>query len=103
MAGQRKVNPTRNYLAKDYNSLRGDLLKYAKTFFSDKIQDFSEASVGGLFMDMAAAVGDNMSFYLDHQFRETLWSDAVEISNIEKMIRNSGVKIVGYETVQLCG
>ncbi len=95
MAGQRKVNPTRNYLAKDYNSLRSDLLKYAKTFFADKIQDFSEASVGGLLLDMAAAVGDNMSFYLDHQFRETLWSDAVEISNIEKMIRNNGVKIVG--------
>jgi hypothetical protein len=95
MAGQRKINPTRNYLAKDYNSLRSDLLKYAKTFFADKIQDFSEASVGGLLLDMAAAVGDNMSFYLDHQFRETLWSDAVEISNIEKMIRNNGVKIVG--------
>jgi len=95
MAGQRKVNPTRNYLAKDYNSLRSDLLKYAKTFFADKIQDFSEASVGGLLLDMAASVGDNMSFYLDHQFRETLWSEAVEISNVERLIRNSGVKIIG--------
>jgi hypothetical protein len=95
MAGQRKINPTRNYLAKDYSALKNDLLKYAKTFFADKIQDFSEASVGGLLLDMAASVGDNMSFYLDHQFRETLWSDAVEISNIERMIRNSGVKIVG--------
>ena len=95
MAGQRKTTPTKTYLAKDYSALKSELLKYARTFFNDKIQDFSEASVGGLMLDMAAAVGDNMSFYMDHQFRETIWSDAVEISNIEKMIRNHGVKIVG--------
>ena len=95
MAIQRNKNPTRSYLAKDYNSLKGDLLKYAKTFFADKIQDFSEVSVGGLLLDMASAIGDNMSFYLDHQFRETIWSDAVEIANVEKMIRNNGVKIIG--------
>jgi hypothetical protein len=95
MAAQRKTNPTRNYLSKDFSSFKSDLLKYAKTFFADKIQDFSEASVGGLLLDMAASVGDNMSFYMDHQFRETLWSDAVEIQNIERMIKNSGVKIIG--------
>lgn len=95
MAGQRKQTPIRSYLSKDYASLKYELLSYAKTFFPDKIQDFGEASLGGLFLDMAAAIGDNMSFYLDHQFRETIWSDAVEVKNIEKMIRNSGVKIVG--------
>ena len=26
--------------------------------------------MGGLFLDMAAYVGDNMSYYLDHQFKE---------------------------------
>lgn len=95
MAGQKKLNPVRTYLSKDYSSLKSDLLNYSKTFFPDKIQDFSEASVGGLLLDMAAAIGDNLSFYLDHQFRETIWSDAVEIKNIEKMIKNNGVKIIG--------
>lgn len=94
MAANKKP-PIRSYLAKDYNDFRGELLKYAKTFFPDKIQDFSEASVGGLMLDMAAAVGDNMSYYLDHQFRELSWSDAVEVSNIERLLRNNGVKIVG--------
>ena len=95
MAGQRKQNPLRTYLSKDYSSFKSDLLTYAKTFFPEKIQDFSDASMGGLLLDMAAAVGDNLSFYLDHQFRETIWSDAVEIKNIEKMIINSGIKITG--------
>ena len=95
MAAQRKLSPVRSYLSKDYASFRSDLLRYARTFFPDQIQDFSEASVGGLFLDMSAAVADNMSFYLDHQFRETIWSDAVETANIERMIKNSGVKITG--------
>jgi hypothetical protein len=93
MAGQQRNGITRSYLAKDYSALRGDLLEHARTFYSDRIQDFSEASVGGLFLDMAASVGDTLSFYLDHQFRETSWSDAVETANIEKHIRNAGVKI----------
>jgi hypothetical protein len=95
MAANKKTSPIRSYLAKDYGDFRAELLKYAKTYFPDKIQDFSEASVGGLMLDMAAAVGDNMSYYLDHQFRELSWSDAVEIQNIERLIRNNGVKIVG--------
>lgn len=95
MAANTKKSPIRSYLAKDYNDFRSELLKYAKTFFPDKIQDFSEASVGGLMLDMAAAVGDNMSFYLDHQFRELSWSDAVEVQNVERLLRNNGVKITG--------
>lgn len=94
MAGdqQLKVARTRNYVAKDFDSYRSDLLKYARTYFGDKIQDFSEASLGGLLLDMAATVSDSMSFYLDHQFRELSWSTAVENSNLTRMIREAGVK-----------
>jgi len=93
-------NPTstksqRNYLAKDFNDLRSDLTRYSQTFFPDKIKDFSEAGLGAMFIDMAASVGDTMSFYLDHQFNELSWSDAVELNNIEKHLRNAGVKITG--------
>jgi len=95
MAGNSKKTPNRNYLAKDYTDFRSELLGYARTFFPDRIKDFSESSVGGLFLDMAAAVGDNMSFYLDHQFRELSWSEAVETQNIERLLRNNGVKVTG--------
>jgi hypothetical protein len=90
-----KITPPRNYLSKDFNDFRSELLRYARTFFPDKIQDFSEASVGGLFLDMASAIGDNLSFYLDHQFNELSWSNAIEVSNIQRHLENNGVKIVG--------
>ena len=85
----------RSYLNRDFQDFRNELVKYANTYFKDKIQDFSEASMGGLFLDMAAYVGDNMSFYLDHQFRELSPNTAVEAANIETMVRNAGIKING--------
>ena len=93
MAGQQRNGVNRSYLAKDYSSLRSDLLQHARIFYPDRIQDFSESSVGGLFLDMAASVGDTLTYYLDHQFKELSWSDAIETRNIERHIRNAGVKI----------
>lgn len=89
------IQRKRTYLNRDFTDFRGELLKYANTYFKDKIQDFSEASMGGLFLDMAAYIGDNMAFYLDHQFREMNPVTAVEAKNIEAMVRNAGIKITG--------
>jgi hypothetical protein len=97
MAGDQQLKNlrARNYVSKDFDSFRNDLLRYARTYFGDKIQDFSEPSLGGLLLDMAASVSDNMSFYLDHQYRETAWSTAVEPSNLSRMVREAGIKSKG--------
>lgn len=84
-----------SYLNKDFDGFRSDLLEYARTFFPDQIQDFSEASMGGMFLDMAAYVGDVMSFYLDHQFQELNIETAVERKNIERHLRSAGVESTG--------
>ena len=85
----------RRYLNKDFDGLRNDLLSYARTYFPDRIQDFSEASLGGLLLDLAAYVGDVQSFYLDHQYFETFPETATEIDNIDRHLRRAGVPIVG--------
>ena len=85
----------RNYLAKDFRSFRSELLNHARIYFPNKIKDFTEASMGGLLLDMAAFVGDSMSFYLDHQFNELNWSTAIEAKNVKKHLRNAGVKVRG--------
>ena len=92
---QLKNATKRNYLAKDFQSFRNELYSHAKLFFSDKIQDFTEPGLGGLLLDMAAYVGDSMSFYLDHQFNELRWSTAVENRNIKRHLKNAGVKARG--------
>ena len=85
----------RSFLNKDFESFRSELLEYARTYFPENIQDFSDASLGGLFLDLAAYVGDVSSFYLDHQFRELDPQTAVETVNIERLARAAGVKISG--------
>jgi len=90
-----KKEISRSYIAKDFDSMRLDLQKFARTYYPDNMQDFSEASLGGLLVDLAAYVGDTMSFYADHQFRELDPLSAVETTNIERMAQNSGIKIGG--------
>lgn len=85
----------RRYLARDFDSLRSVILEYARQYYPDRIQDFSESSVGGLFLDMAAYVGDNLSFYLDHQYSELNYETVVETTNIQRMLRTAGVPITG--------
>src|SRR5260221_461720 len=85
---------TRKYLGRDFDALRAILLEYARLYYPDRIRDFSESSVGGLFLDLAAIAGDNLSFYLDHAFNELDPSTAVENVNIERALRSSGVPIV---------
>jgi len=84
-----------SYLNRDFESFRNDLVRYSRTHYRDKISDLSESSLAGLFIDVASYVGDVMSFYLDHQFNELSLETAVEENNLERLIRQTGVEIVG--------
>jgi len=90
-----KKEQNRTYTARDFESLRQQLLSTARTYFPDKIQDFSEPSVGGMFLDFAATVGDSLNYYLDHSFRELDPFRATETDNIITHLENAGVDIVG--------
>ena len=90
-----KKEQNKTFINRDFETLRGQLLDTARTYFPDKIQDFSEASVGGMFLDFVATVGDSLNFYLDHAFRELDPVRAVEPENIINHLRNAGVDIVG--------
>lgn len=90
-----KKEENKTYTARDFESLRAQLLDTARTYFPDKIQDFSEPSVGGMFLDFVATVGDSLNFYLDHAFKELDPLRAVENDNILTHLRNAGVDIVG--------
>jgi hypothetical protein len=82
-----------SYTNKDFKSLRNDLERFALTHFSDNIIDFSDSSLGGMFLDVAAYVGDVMTYYLDHQFNENSIENAVETENIERLVREAGIDI----------
>lgn len=85
----------RRFLGRDFDGLRALLLEYARLYYPDRLRDFSEASLGGLILDLAAYVGDNMSFYMDHLYGELDPTTAVENKNIERALNRERVPIVG--------
>ena len=90
IANERLKN--KNYLLKSFEDFRNELLQYAVTYFPDKMNDFSETSIGGMLLDFAAIVGDSLSYYMDHQFNELDPTTATENVNILKHIRKAGIK-----------
>ena len=51
------------YVNKDFADLRSALVNYSKTYFPTTYTDFSEASPGMMFMEMASYIGDVLTFY----------------------------------------
>lgn len=90
-----KLIKERKYLNKDFDGFRSDLEEYAKTYFPDKVKDFSTNGVAGMFIELAAYIGDVQSYYLDHLFQELSPQTAVEPKNIESLLEDSNVKIIG--------
>tara|TARA_R110000744_G_scaffold48267_2_gene105615 strand:+ start:1011 stop:2999 length:1989 start_codon:yes stop_codon:yes gene_type:complete len=83
---------TVNYLNKDFNDFKGNLIEFAKQYFPDTYNDFNEASPGMLFIEMAAYVGDVLSYYIDSQFRESLLAYAEEKKNVYNIAQSFGYK-----------
>ncbi len=69
------------YLNKDFESFRSGLVEYAKTYFPKTYNDFSEASPGTMFIEMAAYVGDVLSYYIDDTFKQSLMLYADDIQS----------------------
>ena len=81
-----------NYLNRDFGRFRSDLINYAKTYFPDTYNDFTAASPGMMFMEMASYVGDVLSFYLDTQFQETFIQYAQQSTNLYDLAYMLGYK-----------
>jgi hypothetical protein len=88
-----KLQPKQvNYLNKNFNNFKSDLVEYAKAYFPNSYADFNEASPGMMFIEMASYVGDVLSFYVDEQFRESLLAYAEEKKTIYDIAQSYGYK-----------
>ena len=77
-------HPTIKYTSRDFNSIRNDLIQYAKRYYPDSYKDFNDASFGSMMVDSVAYIGDMLSFYLDYQANESFLTTANEYNNIVK-------------------
>ena len=100
-----KVQKEVKYLNRDFGGLRNDLIEFAKTYYPDSDNDFNEPSPGMMFIEMAAYVGDVLSYYIDKQFQENLLAYAQELSNVYAISQAMGYRPRGvapsFGTIQL--
>ena len=95
MASKKVKLPPINYTSRDFSSIKLDLESYAKRYYPDTYQDFSEASFGSMMLDMTAYVGDVLSFYLDYQVNESFLDTALEYGNVNRLAKQLGYKQTG--------
>ena len=71
-----------NYTGKDFSAFKEQLIEFAKNYFPDSYSDFTVPSPGTMFLEMAAYVGDILSFYQDIQVQETFIQYAKNPANL---------------------
>jgi len=80
------------YLNKDFDSLKAQLLNFAQTYYPNTYNDFSEASPGLMLIEMASYVGDVLSFYTDNQIQENFLQFAKQRKNLLALAYNFGYR-----------
>jgi len=81
MAEEREIK----YINRDFGDFKTQLTEFAKNYFPDTYNDFSPTSPGVMFIEMAAYVGDILSFYQDTQLQETFLQYAKNPGNLYNM------------------
>ena len=87
-----KLKKQVKYLNKDFGGFRTELIDFTKNYFPDTYNDFNESSPGMMFMELAAATGDILSFYTDVQLRESLLVTVEENINLFNIAHSLGYK-----------
>jgi hypothetical protein len=84
-----------SYTTRDFQGIRTELLNYVRTYYPELIQDFNDASVFSVFIDLNAAVADNLNYHIDRSVQETVLQYAQQRSSIYNIARTYGLKLPG--------
>lgn len=84
-----------NYFSRNFADVRQELISFVKQYYPSIFNDFNDASVGMMLLELNAAVGDMLSFHTDRMFQETQIDFAQERGSILSMARTFGLKIPG--------
>jgi len=83
------------YTERDFLGIRNELLRLTTTYYPDLIKNANDASIYSVFLDLNAAVADNLNFQIDRTFQETVLQYAQERSSLYNIAKTYGLKIPG--------
>ena len=81
------------YINRQFDSLKTDLINFTKTYFPTTYNDFGQASIGMMFMQLSAYVGDVLSYYLDNNLQQMFLQYAQNQNSIMRIAQMYGYKV----------
>lgn len=90
------LGKSQNYLNRDYQSIRSDLMNLLKVHYPDQFQDFNSASIGMSLVELMAYVSDILSYNTDKRFNEMFLDGVTERSAVFRLAKTFGYSPVGY-------
>jgi len=81
------------YTSRDFNSIKLDLINHVKNYFPNTYGDFAEGSVGMMFIELMAYMGDLMQLYNERLIQELYMHSSQNL----KMVYNIAQTHYGYK------
>lgn len=82
-----------NYSKRDFASLKNEQINYIKQYYPGLVQNFNDASILSVFLDLNAAIADNLHFHIDRALQETVLDYAQERQSLFNIAKTYGLKL----------
>lgn len=84
-----------NYLSRTFDDYRSELITFSNKYYPELADSYTDSSVGSWFIDLVAAVSDNLSYHIDRMYQETNINSANLKSTVLNIARTNGLKVPG--------
>jgi len=89
------ANKKISYTTRDFQGIRTELINFTREYYPDVVQNFNDAGVFSVLLDLNAAVNDNLQYQIDRSVQETVLQFAQQKTSIYNLARTYGLKIPG--------
>jgi hypothetical protein len=84
-----------SYTVRDFQGVRTELINFTRTYYPDLVQNFNDAGIFSVMLDLNAAVTDNLNFQIDRSIQETVLQFAKQKNSVYNIARTYGLKVPG--------
>jgi len=84
-----------SYTVRDFQGVRTELINFTRTYYPYLVQNFNDAGIFSVMLDLNAAVTDNLNYQIDRSIQETVLQFAQQKNSVYNIARTYGLKIPG--------
>lgn len=84
---------TINYSKRDFASLKQEQINYIQQYYPGIVQNYNDASILSVFLDLNAGIADNLHFNIDRSLQETVLDYAQEKQSLYNIAKTYGLKL----------